>query len=335
MYGRNGILPIESVNQAEILDGRDDNFAFEFVITRETFLYSGPGQVGSESDRLVRPHFTSASTSAAAAANPLMTSPIENDGNYILAFMELKPGQKIFARKMKGQHVLEVLTFKQNVSKMAGMSETEFGIETGLRGYIHIDNAKSDNDAGESFAPMASNCELFPNLNLMSDIAQYRFGDCFLLASIQAVLSLPNGSDLIKGMMAKDGNDTIVRLFNPDTHEPVYIRVNNTTYHRNASSNPKLTLFGLRLGRQIDKQMINHHAAWVHILEKAYVALALEKSTDSAVRPTEHAVTAPSFRQMYGNGGNVATAIQILTGMDVVDKEIKLSHKLQLNLDVL
>src|SRR5690606_25903490 len=106
----------------------------------------------------------------------------------------------------------------------------------------------------------------------MSDVAQYRLGDCFFLASIQAILSLPNGSDLIRGMMVRDGNDTIVRLFHPDTHEPIYIRVNNTTYHRVASRTPKFTLFGHDFISEIDDQMVNHNAPWVHILEKAYVA---------------------------------------------------------------
>jgi hypothetical protein len=135
-----------------------------------------------------------------------------------------------------------------------------------------------------------SDAPLFPLVDSPSvrEIQQSRIPDCFLLAAIQAVLNHPNGKSFIRGMMRQnDDGTTTVRLFDPETLEPEYIRVENSII--------------------VDErgEINTHYALWVHILEKAFAARGKHNNK----------VVDASISSVYSNGGQTLLAVQTLTGI--------------------
>lgn len=131
---------------------------------------------------------------------------------------------------------------------------------------------------------------LFPRAHSPSleEIKQCRIPNCFLLAAIQAILNHPNGQAFIRGMMRQnDDGTTTVRLYDPETFEPQYIRVENSVI---------VDSFGALNG---------HEALWVHVLEKAFAARGQKnlKTTDASVS------------SVFSGGGLTHLALQSLTGI--------------------
>lgn len=133
---------------------------------------------------------------------------------------------------------------------------------------------------------------IFPAAPARTDIVQNNYADCFLLASLSALVT--KDPSLITGMMQQQDDDTtIVRLFKPNRNgapTPIYIRVKND-YHVMDESIPK------------------HTQPWVHIIEKAYAALGIIGHTESAKQ-----VSTGAMSSMYGFGGHADLALTILTG---------------------
>ena len=119
----------------------------------------------------------------------------------------------------------------------------------------------------------------------IEDINQARVPDCFFLASIAAILAQPNGASFIRSMFRQhDDGTTTVRLFDPNTGLPKYIRVENAYI--------------------VDKKgsLNNNQGLWVDILENA-------------------AATVPEFFDKHNasmsgalKGGTESRALTILTG---------------------
>ena len=67
---------------------------------------------------------------------------------------------------------------------------------------------------------------LFPTAPKLTDINQGDIGNCWLLAALAAILSRPDGGDLIQGMMLDHHDGTVsVRVYCPD---PVVLRMPKT-----------------------------------------------------------------------------------------------------------
>src|SRR3990167_10908059 len=131
---------------------------------------------------------------------------------------------------------------------------------------------------------------LFPHANSPSleEINQCRLPDCFFLAAIQAIINHPNGKSFIRGMMRQNNDGTTtVRLFDPLTLQPEYIRIENS-----------VMVDGLG-------EINRHGALWVHMLEKAYAA-----------RGKKDTVTVDaSISSVYSDGGRPDYALVSLTGL--------------------
>lgn len=220
------------------------------------------------------------------------------NGQTLMTFAELPIDQDFLARHLPGYpNILEVVTFDRVIDKDDEMPETGDGITITLKGYVFKDQVNLRDN--EKFKKVKG--DIFPNRDLIRDIYQNTFGDCFLLASVLSILHQPNGSDFIRGMMRQEGDYTIVRLYHPETLEPHYIRVKNSDYH------------------QQGRNLVLHQAPWVHILEKAYTAFGFKKNREQSY------MTFPAFREMYGNGGNPEFALTILTGQP--GGEVKLQEQ--------
>lgn len=131
---------------------------------------------------------------------------------------------------------------------------------------------------------------LFPNADspTLSEINQARVPNCFLLGAIQTLINHPNGKSFIRGMMRQnDDGTTTVRLYDPVTLQPEYIKVENSVLIDGLGS--------LNL----------HGALWVHILEKAYAARGKKdgKTVDA------------SASTVFGGGGQPSEALTTLTGV--------------------
>lgn len=210
---------------------------------------------------------------------------------------QLKEGDRFLARELAGHPgILEVATFSPKDNKNPDMPETGDAIEIQQRGYVlaeQVEPAKHEKQHWKRFK-----CPVFLRENLIADVKQNNLGDCFLLASALAILHRKNGDQFIKSMMIADGDYTIVRLFNPNTLQPCYIRVKNSIYHHDGENK------------------VLHQAPWVHILEKAYMAFAFKSIGETAK------VTIPAFREMFGDGGNPSFAMTILTGERAVTQKM-------------
>ncbi|PWY55062.1 hypothetical protein DGG96_12810 [Legionella qingyii] len=127
----------------------------------------------------------------------------------------------------------------------------------------------------------------------IDDVRQARVPDCFLLASIAAILSQPDGASYIRSMLRQNNDGTTtVRLFNPKTLEPVYVRVENSYIVDQKGS------------------LNNHTALWVDILEKAAASV-----------PEFFGNTNPSMSGAL-KGGTESNALKILTGCHSKEKYI-------------
>jgi len=130
-------------------------------------------------------------------------------------------------------------------------------------------------------------------------IHQGAIGNCFFLAAVTALL-IAKGSDYVESMMVQEGNTTVVRLFNPHTQEPVYIRVENSRLEEDGEN------------------FTRHPADWPIILEKALAGYAKTVNANQ-----EFISTFPAYEAVYGVGGQAATAFKLLTGeeSDTVELE--------------
>ena len=132
--------------------------------------------------------------------------------------------------------------------------------------------------------------DLFPKVESPSieEIIQARVPDCFFLAAIQSILNHPDGQSFIRGMMRQnDDGTTTVRLYDPETLEPQYIRVENSVM---------VDSFG---------ELNLHKALWIHILEKAFVARGIKDNTEINA----------SMSSIYSGGGYPYIAMRSLTGI--------------------
>lgn len=216
---------------------------------------------------------------------------------------ELKPGQHVIARSVSGagKNVYEVITFEVKGKKSDDMPESGRAITVTNKGYVLKSHLELDASLAETFKKVSG--DIFPHPNLINDVRQSIFGDCFLLSSILSILYQPGGEDFIKGMMVQQNDHTIVRLYDPRTREPVYYKISNTYHYERG------------------KCTVKHDAPWVHILEKAYTAHAQKKNMTGKAE-SEFYCANPSFRDMFGEGGKPAVAMTILTGEEVSEANI-------------
>ncbi|WP_167554550.1 C2 family cysteine protease [Legionella israelensis] len=123
----------------------------------------------------------------------------------------------------------------------------------------------------------------------IDDVNQSRVPNCFFLAALSKVVHHPDGPAYIRSMMRQnDDGTTTVRLFNPKTLEPIYVRVENSYIVDQWGS------------------LNRHTALWVHILEKAYASIPELLDKNDA-----------SMSSVYTGGGNEKTALAALTGLKV------------------
>jgi hypothetical protein len=162
--------------------------------------------------------------------------------------------------------------------------------------------------------------DIFSKSPSIDSIKQGNLGNCFLLSAINSILTHPEGEKFILGMMLQmEDQTTIVRLYDPRTLMPVYIQVENSVL-QNASMPAS-----------------DHSELWVHLLEKAFAGLGMErnepkkkaKASESETKDSQSApvkkllsssskyrVGSPSFYGMYDEGGYVDDALTILTGQE-------------------
>ncbi len=137
--------------------------------------------------------------------------------------------------------------------------------------------------------------DIFKHPPSAADIIQGGMGNCFLVSALIAILRSEDGQEFIMNMM-KQQNDgtTIVKLSDPRTFKPIFVRVANSVYHING------------------KPTSEHTAYWVQMIEKAYVGLGIQKAKENK---DEYKITHRSFLQMFNKGGDPEVAMTILTGL--------------------
>lgn len=100
-----------------------------------------------------------------------------------------------------------------------------------------------------------------PGSPTLDEVNQLGLPDCAFLAAIQAVLNHPNGDSFIRGMMHQnEEGDITVRLFNPKTGIPEYVKVKSEVL----------------VDVKTKKPVNSHTALWVHALESAYAARGIK-----------------------------------------------------------
>lgn len=110
----------------------------------------------------------------------------------------------------------------------------------------------------------AGDPQLFLHRPTMNDVLQGSLGDCYLLATICAILDKDWGPDYIERMMrmSDDGQTVTVRLFDFFTTEEPRVRAQVARY---------VTVdYSQIVGRFLEGRMGATGAPWVHVLEKAF-----------------------------------------------------------------
>lgn len=304
MLSKRGNLNIKRLNPANTVE--DDKFGLIYRIKpsagKSVYLYAKPPE-----KKLLSKIKNQQPVPVDASAYPAMLMDANREDG-IFVHKKLEKDERVIARAVYGRDdLLEVATYRSVGVARADMPESGREIEITNKGYIEKSQAVKDISAAESFKK--DKRELFPNEDLIGDVNQSIFGDCFLLSSILGILhKKPEGSgqEFIKGMMRQIGDYVVVRLFDPNTNQPVYINVKNSYYCQNGNST------------------VTHKAPWVHVLEKAYTALALQKRSGiRAIGIDKYNYTFPSFQEMFGKGGDTDTAMLILTGQPAADNQIR------------
>lgn len=204
-------------------------------------------------------------------------------------------------RKKIHPYLKQVATYKSVGSKDPNLPESGSEIEVQHLGYMY----DSDLEPGdETFEERVSGEEekLFPHRPCLDDIKQAGMGDCFFLSSLQAILAKgEEGVKFIENMMVDQGDGTVlVRLFDPRTGAPVFVKVRKSVHCKNGH------------------EEINHEALWVHILEKAYAGFAFKefssKEKHQSFANDPFIISHSSLLGMYGGGGQELVALRVLTG---------------------
>ena len=144
---------------------------------------------------------------------------------------------------------------------------------------------------------------LFPALPSVADIKQQSLADCYLLASVIAILARDNGPETVEGMMRDRGTDVVVRLFDKKG-TPRYVAIE----------------------RSIRKNSEKHNggAIWASLLEKAYAAAAFveegKKFSEGgqAAKPGAGVVTGWAKLSF----GSSTAALQVLLGTEGKNTQI-------------
>ncbi len=169
------------------------------------------------------------------------------------------------------------------------LPESGRGVEVVATGFAFTEDLKQDKgeyyrNTSEDLFPQEKNTEI-------SDIHQTVFADCFLLSVIGSILAAEN-DDFFKRSMSQRNSHSIVRFYHPETKKMDYLIVLNKVFCEEKDNT------------------VAHKALWIHVLEKAYAGYAYKLENDNVT------FMHPSFRVIYGKGGNSAFAFRILTGQD-------------------
>jgi hypothetical protein len=214
----------------------------------------------------------------------------------------LKAGTKVIIqptdRQQKEKFEFIITPYKKNKSKAkSDLPESQREVATEPSHRVTIKNPEMIlNFNCEHFRRVED--DLFPNKNSPSfdEIIQSRIPDCFLLAVIQSIIALPGGKSFIRGLMRQnEDGSTTVRLFDPVTLLPEYIRVENSII--------------IDEGGELNR----HKALWIHIIEKAYAARGKRsgKQVDA------------SFSSVFSEGGELNIAFRSLLGLKAKDFHLK------------
>jgi hypothetical protein len=131
-----------------------------------------------------------------------------------------------------------------------------------------------------------------------SDVCQGAVGDCYLLSALADVAY--NNPDYIKSMIWSNGNGTYgVRFYDVDNQKPIYVTVDD-----------ELNQYAAGWGNYWSWQVTGDGAAWVSLIEKAYVEYAVIMNKHAYIDvPAQN-----SYSSIYGGWSNGLSAI---TGLGV------------------
>jgi hypothetical protein len=221
--------------------------------------------------------------------------------------LSLTKGQKVLARLVPGNsRVMEVATFEEVEEKQENMPESGRKVKLVDQGFVSAASLKrTDQKFSKPYVKHLSEEDIFNSSDLISDVRQNIFGNCFLLSSIIAILNKKNGADYVKSLMRQtDHHTTIVKLYDPFKRKFIYYEIKNSYYYESR------------------RNTVNHLNLWVHILEKAYIFHAIQQIRNKEDKSLEFKRSYPSVNLMYGAGGRIAAAFEILTGESVTEFDI-------------
>lgn len=226
----------------------------------------------------------------------------------------LEPGTQVFVRYHRefdgriNPHVYEVSLVAQPKAKPGAertdMPELNRDLKSsGVHGYIFKEDITSSINAEEFMIKMEG--DIFAEQGSKEDVRQAVFGNCFFLAAVAAILSKPNGYAYFQSIIKQEDEYTsVVKLYDFRENKEVYIRVQNTIFCENSA------------------ETLQHKQNWIHILEKAYVGLGIIK-----LNKTDIIQAYPSYREIYGKGGEIADAYRALIGQ--MPEEIDINNLTQ------
>lgn len=267
------------------------------TISKDTYLLSKPPYASSSSYKKKKEEDYLQRESSSPVVAPILgiVSKLEK-GTRVLARVcdVFNPNFESNTESVMSPSALKAATFQETNNIDPTLPEMGRGIKILQSGYIFRDVIKKQQDYFRAFKE-----NIFPKGNVCDPnaIKQTVFGDCYYLSPMMSIINSDGGMEWMMDHMIQKDKTTIVKLYHPETKQPVYIEVGNTFYCEGEADS------------------VQHLQPFIHILEKAFAVLAaIEVDPETK---TLKPLTDPSFRVAYGEGGYCQTAYAALTGQDV------------------
>jgi hypothetical protein len=149
---------------------------------------------------------------------------------------------------------------------------------------------------------------LFQHTPVIGDVIQGQLGDCYLLAALSAILSMPDGPMIILHTMRDNGDGTVtLRLYKAGAYH--FLRIDKSVVHE-----AKARFLGRRVGT--GRTLHGEGALWVSLMEKACLAF-IRSAKATGYEGLESGHGSETFEAIMGPGPDLSKKVaKRETGLD-------------------
>jgi hypothetical protein len=152
-----------------------------------------------------------------------------------------------------------------------------------------------------------STAPLFLRMPSMADVIQGQLGDCYLLAALNAIMSMPEGPSIILHTMRDNRDGTVtLRLYKGGSFQ--FISIDKSVVHT-----AKTRFLGQRIGT--GPTLHGQGALWVSLVEKACLAF-IRSAKATSYKGLESGHGTETFEAIMGPGPDLSKKVARDAGLD-------------------